>query len=104
MKTALRLSDYEDMLDPKEIHSLIAITAFYNKFFKQCSKAFIRLERLETLSAEEREVTATALHPQHVCLQPLPPASFLLSLFRSEIRRFGCDHFHPKRAQGPWHP
>lgn len=44
MKTALRLAGYEDILDTQTIYSLIALTAYYNKFFEQCSKAFIKLE------------------------------------------------------------
>lgn len=44
MKTALRLAEYEDILDVQTIFSLIALTTYYNKFFMQCSKAFIKLE------------------------------------------------------------
>jgi WD repeat-containing protein 35 len=44
MKTALRLSDYEDILDTQTIYSIIALTTYYNKFFMQCSRAFIKLE------------------------------------------------------------
>lgn len=46
MKTALRLPDYEDILPPKDIYSLIALTAYYNKHYGQCSRAFIKLETL----------------------------------------------------------
>ena len=46
LRTALRLTEYEDVLDPKAVHSLIALCAYYNGFFGQCSKAFIRLEQL----------------------------------------------------------
>eukprot|EP00472_Partenskyella_glossopodia_P003555 CAMPEP_0197515860 /NCGR_PEP_ID=MMETSP1318-20131121/846_1 /TAXON_ID=552666 /ORGANISM="Partenskyella glossopodia, Strain RCC365" /LENGTH=784 /DNA_ID=CAMNT_0043064331 /DNA_START=21 /DNA_END=2375 /DNA_ORIENTATION=- len=55
MHTALQLGQFEDVLDPKDIYSLIAITAFSNRFYGQCSRAFIRLESLETLTEEERE-------------------------------------------------
>jgi len=44
MKTAIRLQEYEDILDIQTIYSLIALTTYYNKFFMQCSKAFIKLE------------------------------------------------------------
>jgi WD repeat-containing protein 35 len=44
MKTAIRLQEYEDILDVQTIYSLIALTTYYNKFFMQCSKAFIKLE------------------------------------------------------------
>lgn len=44
MKTALRLADYEDILDSQTIYSVIGLTTYYNKYFMQCSKAFIKLE------------------------------------------------------------
>eukprot|EP01138_Halocafeteria_seosinensis_P016315 gb/GECG01016645.1/.p1 GENE.gb/GECG01016645.1/~~gb/GECG01016645.1/.p1 ORF type:complete len:1236 (+),score=172.06 gb/GECG01016645.1/:1-3708(+) len=50
MTSSLRLVDYEDLLDPRDIYSLIALTTYYNGFFGQCSKAFIKLE---TLTADE---------------------------------------------------
>jgi len=46
MKTALRLTEYEDVLDAKEIYSLVALSCFYNKYYGQCSRAFIKLEGL----------------------------------------------------------
>eukprot|EP00658_Telonema_sp_P-2_P057526 TRINITY_DN4596_c0_g6_i3.p1 TRINITY_DN4596_c0_g6~~TRINITY_DN4596_c0_g6_i3.p1 ORF type:complete len:1179 (-),score=268.48 TRINITY_DN4596_c0_g6_i3:50-3586(-) len=52
MRTALRLRVYEDILPAKEIYSLIALTAYYNKSFAQCSKAFIKLESLPDTEAD----------------------------------------------------
>ena len=40
MVTAIRLAEYEDILDTVTIYSLIALTTFYNKHFRECSKAF----------------------------------------------------------------
>ncbi|KAH3745059.1 WD repeat domain 35 [Pelomyxa schiedti] len=54
MKTALHLIDYENILNPASIHSLIALTAYYGKHFKQCSRALTRLETMETLTPEQR--------------------------------------------------
>jgi WD repeat-containing protein 35 len=54
MKTALRLSEYEDILDIQTIYSLIALTTYYNKFFMQCSKAFIKLEASMDVSEDMR--------------------------------------------------
>jgi len=54
MKTALRLADYEDILDTQTIYSIIALTTYYNKFFMQCSKAFIKLEASPDISEEMR--------------------------------------------------
>jgi WD repeat-containing protein 35 len=46
MKTSIRLMEYEDILEPKEIYSLVALTAYMNKFYGQCSRAFMKLETL----------------------------------------------------------
>lgn len=40
---------FDDVLDPKDVYSLLGLTAFYNGFFGQCSKAFTRLESLSTI-------------------------------------------------------
>merc|ERR1712070_1119289 len=56
MKTALRLREYEDILDVEDVYCLIALTSFYNKFFGQCSKAFIKLEAME--GADEKRKAA----------------------------------------------
>jgi WD repeat-containing protein 35 len=55
MRTALHLRDYEDVLDPLEIYSFLGLSAFYNKFFGQCSKAFIKLECMPAIPADKRE-------------------------------------------------
>lgn len=55
MKTALRLADYEDVIDARDIYSLIALASFHTKFFGTCSKAFIKLEALDGLTEEERK-------------------------------------------------
>jgi WD repeat-containing protein 35 len=47
MKTSLRLMDYDEFIDVKEIYSLIALTSLYNKFYGQASRAFIKLEALD---------------------------------------------------------
>ena len=45
MRTAIRLKEYEStVLPPAEIYSLVGLTAFYAKYYGQCSKAFIRLQ------------------------------------------------------------
>mmetsp|Transcript_25550 Transcript_25550/g.75022 ORF Transcript_25550/g.75022 Transcript_25550/m.75022 type:complete len:1200 (-) Transcript_25550:181-3780(-) len=54
VRTALRLKEYEGMLDAKEIYSLVALTAFYAKFYGQCSRALIKLESLD-VSPEQHE-------------------------------------------------
>lgn len=54
LRTSLRLADYEDILDMQTIYSIIALTTYYNKFFLQCSKAFIKLEASNDISEDMR--------------------------------------------------
>ncbi|XP_048791015.1 WD repeat-containing protein 35 isoform X2 [Lagopus muta] len=55
LKTALHLRDYEDIIPAVEIYSLLAVCACANRAFDTCSKAFVKLESLETLSQEQRQ-------------------------------------------------
>ena len=55
MKTAMHLREYEDILDPVVIYSLLALVASNNRCFGTCSKAFIKLESLESLPKEKRD-------------------------------------------------
>lgn len=55
MRTSLRLAEYEDILDARDIYSLIALATFHAKYMGECSRAFIKLESLDTATAEERE-------------------------------------------------
>lgn len=59
MRTALRLREYESVLPAEEIYALIALAAFYAKFFAQCSKALIKLKSLSTLSEHKAKQTAS---------------------------------------------
>ncbi|KAK3766441.1 hypothetical protein RRG08_056115 [Elysia crispata] len=54
MRTTLHLRDFEDVLDPVNIYSLLALAACANRAFNVCSKAFIKLESLESLTVEQR--------------------------------------------------
>jgi WD repeat-containing protein 35 len=45
--------DYDDLIEPREIYSLIALTSLYNKFYGQASRAFIKLEALDGASQTE---------------------------------------------------
>lgn len=55
MRTAIRLQEYEDVLDPKDIYSLLALIACQAHCYGQASKAFIKLETLEGISKEDKE-------------------------------------------------
>ena len=68
MKTALRLSEYEKELNTKEVYSLVALSAYYNNCFKECSKAFVKLERMNGIPEVERqayESIALAIFSRH---------------------------------------
>ncbi|OON21585.1 WD domain, G-beta repeat protein [Opisthorchis viverrini] len=55
LRTAQLLRDYEDILEPRTIYSLIAMCAIYAKAFGVCSKAFTKLETLPNLSSADRK-------------------------------------------------
>ena len=43
MKTAIKLCEYDDILDPRDIFSLLCVTSLRNKFFGICSRAFVKV-------------------------------------------------------------
>ena len=55
MKTAIRLQEFELELDIKRINTLLLLAAYYNKSYKYCSRACIKLETLKNLNDEEKE-------------------------------------------------
>uniref|UniRef100_A0A0N5A7V4 Kinetochore-associated protein 1 n=1 Tax=Syphacia muris TaxID=451379 RepID=A0A0N5A7V4_9BILA len=55
LKTAVRLTDYEDFIDPLEIYSLLALISCAARQFYICSRAFMKLESLSTLSGTEKQ-------------------------------------------------
>lgn len=46
MKTCLHMREYEGILDPEDIYSLLALASCANRAFATCSRAFIKLESL----------------------------------------------------------
>ncbi|VDK76030.1 unnamed protein product [Onchocerca ochengi] len=56
MMTALHLTDYEDLIDPAEIYSLLALSSCIARQFAVCSRAFIKLECLDSFTADERKI------------------------------------------------
>lgn len=55
LKTAIRTTEYELELDTKQVYSLLALAAFYNKHWKECSRAFTKLENMEKLTNDEKD-------------------------------------------------
>ncbi|XP_070776290.1 WD repeat-containing protein 35 isoform X1 [Enoplosus armatus] len=56
MRTALHLREYEDIIPAVEIYSLLAICSAANRAFGTCSQAFIKLESLDSLNPEQRQL------------------------------------------------
>ena len=46
MKTSIRCAEFEDILDPRDIYSLVALAAYHSGHLNVCSRAFIKLETL----------------------------------------------------------
>jgi len=68
---AEHLSDYEDFLDPAKIYSLIALSSATNRAYSLCSRAFIKLESLDTISVEDKkayEDLAVEIFTRYCCL------------------------------------
>uniref|UniRef100_A0AAQ4Q112 WD repeat-containing protein 35 n=1 Tax=Gasterosteus aculeatus aculeatus TaxID=481459 RepID=A0AAQ4Q112_GASAC len=56
MRTALHLREYEDIIPAVQIYSLLAVCAAANMAFGTCSQAFIKLESLDSLDLEQRQL------------------------------------------------
>lgn len=75
MLTAIRLAEFEDVLAPRDIYSLIALAAYHNRYFAVCSRAFIKLETLPGVSDSDKEAIQTlavSIFTQHPPNDPAP--------------------------------
>lgn len=52
--TALRLRDFEDILNVEDIYTLLALASCADRSFGTCSKAFIKLESLDQIPEQRR--------------------------------------------------
>lgn len=73
MKTSIKLCEYDDILDPKDIYSLLCLTSLRCRFFGICSKAFVKLETLPSLSEAERDAIQTLAVKIFVSNRPEDP-------------------------------
>jgi WD repeat-containing protein 35 len=48
MRNAIRCSEFEDVLEPYDVFSLLALAAYHCGYFGVCSKASVKLETLHT--------------------------------------------------------
>lgn len=53
--TSLRLRNYEDVLDVEDVYGLLALASSAARSFGTCSKAFIKLESLESIPEQKRQ-------------------------------------------------
>ncbi|KAL3898913.1 MAG: hypothetical protein SGCHY_002418 [Lobulomycetales sp.] len=51
LKPAIFLKKYEDILDPRAVHSLIALVSYHTMQYAACSRSFTRLETLDVAGA-----------------------------------------------------
>lgn len=76
--TGIRLAEYEDVIDRRDIYSLIALSALHAKDWHVCSRAFIKLETLENIRPEEQEqyeALAVNIFTEHPLNEPQKLAS-----------------------------
>ena len=73
MKTSIKLCEYDDILDPKDIYSLLCLTSLRCRFFGICSKAFVKLETLPSVSDAERDAIQTLAVKIFVSNRPEDP-------------------------------
>ena len=52
-RTSLVLQNFEDLLNPVELYSLIATSSYYSKYYGCCSKAFVKLESIPDLHRDK---------------------------------------------------
>ncbi|CAJ0583240.1 unnamed protein product, partial [Mesorhabditis spiculigera] len=59
MKCAFYLMDFDDLLDPVEVYSVLAITSCATRQFSVASRAFMKLESLSDMAEEEKSAYRT---------------------------------------------
>lgn len=53
VETSLRLRLYDDVLNPEDVYSLLALACCADRSFETCSKALLKLESLDNLSEDK---------------------------------------------------
>ncbi|KAI8474040.1 MAG: intraflagellar transport protein [Monoraphidium minutum] len=74
LRTALALRSYDDVLDPSEVWSFLALAAFYARFYGTCSKAFVKLESLPAIPEARRAAFAEVALAVFAANVPADPA------------------------------
>ncbi|WIA10618.1 hypothetical protein OEZ85_010800 [Tetradesmus obliquus] len=73
LRTALRLRQYDDVLDPADVYAFLALVGFHSNFYGTCSKAFVKLEALPSIPKERREAFADLAMSIFVAHPPADP-------------------------------
>jgi len=94
MTTAQRLALYEDMVDARDIYCIMALTAFYANCLGTCSKAFIKLEAMESLTPAEREAFGDVALTIFASARPVDPPEAGTSV--------PCPSTNCRQALKPW--
>lgn len=110
MKTAMRLIEYEKELQTKDVYSLVALACLNNGSYRECSRAFVKLERLPNTSEKERQqyeqlaVNLFSRNPPHdgkVEKLQCPKRECKASITAYDINCKECgSHFSPCIASG----
>lgn len=75
MKTCIKLCEYDDILEARDIYRLLCLTSLRNKFYSICSKAFVKLETLAMISEDERDEIQTLAVKIFVNHSPVDPTA-----------------------------
>ena len=83
---------FEDILDPAELYSLLALASYHSRHYGTCSRAFARLEALSSPSASAYADLATEIFTRH---PPRDPGG------RAGVGSGQEDGFEPFAVPGP---
>ncbi len=75
MRTAIKLCEYDDILEQRDVYSLLILCSLHSNFFGVCSKAFVKLETVSGLPEQERdaiETLAVQIFIKHAPNDPAP--------------------------------
>ena len=74
MRTAIKLCEYDDILEERDVYSLLILCSLHSNFFGVCSRAFVKLETIPTLPEQERDEIETLAVQIFIKHQPTDPA------------------------------
>eukprot|EP00775_Hariotina_reticulata_P008215 gene8215-8407_t len=86
LRTAMRLRQYDDILDAANVYAFLALVGFYSSFFGTCSKAFIKLESLPSVPKDRREAYADLAMSIFLAHPPADPHSLAESRDQQQRR------------------